>query len=96
MAARKPESILKSFTHALGDSDLTYVCSRMYYRYQDDFAEALNYLDTLKNDAGELNPASYMFLNAKNVDEFYKFTDMFEYSLMREYEKRGFRTEQLV
>jgi len=96
MASKKPESVFKSFTHALGDSDLTYFCSRMYYRYQDDLAEAWNYLDTLRNDLGELNPASYLFASAKNYDEFNKLNDMFENSLMREYDKRGFHVQQLI
>ena len=53
MANKKPELVFKQFAHALGDGDLNFLCSRLHYRYQDDFAEALNYLDTLKMDENE-------------------------------------------
>lgn len=96
MASKKPESVFKTFAHTLGDGDLNFLCSRLHYRYQDDFAEALNYLDTLKMDENELNPASYALSNAKNCDEFDKLTDMLTYFLLKEYDKRGFRAEQLV
>ena len=96
MVIKKPEFLFKSFTHALGDSDLSFFCSRFNYRYQGDMAEALNYLDTLKNEADELNPVAYLFGSAKTSDEFNYFVDAFSHSLVREYEKRGYRAEQLV
>lgn len=96
MASKKPESVFKQFAHTLGDGDLNFLCSRLNYRYQDDFAEALNYLDTIKVDENELNPVSYFLSNAKNYDEFDKLTDMLTYFLLKEYDKRGFRAEQLV
>lgn len=96
MAVKKPETMFKNFTHALADRDLCFLFSRMHYLYQDDLAEGLNYLDTLKNEQGDINPASYLFDNAKNSEDFNTLLDMFSFSLMREYEKRGFRLEQLI
>lgn len=96
MAVKKPETTLKNFTHALADGDLCFLFSRLHYQYQDDVAQALNYLDTLKNDQGEINPASHLLQNAKNSEDFNCIVEMLTFSLMREYEKRGFRVEQLI
>lgn len=96
MAVKKPETLCKSFTHALTDADLTFFCSRLHHRYQDDMAQAFDYLSNLKDDQGQDNPISVLLSSAKNSDEFVKNVEVFSYSCLKEFDKRGYRLEQLV
>jgi hypothetical protein len=96
MALKRPETVFKSFTHALVDVDLTFFCSRLHRQYQGDTPEALNYLDKLTDTDGQVNPVTNLLSGAKDYLEFDKFLDMFFYSCVKEYEKRGYRLEQLI
>jgi hypothetical protein len=96
MALKRPETVFKNFTHALTDADLTFFCSRLYRQYQGDAPEALNYLDTLTDNGGQANPATNLLSSAKDYLEFDKFLDMLSFSCVKEYEKRGYRLEQLI
>jgi hypothetical protein len=96
MALKKPETICKSFTHSLTDNDLVFFCSRLHHRYQDDMAQAFDYLSSLKDEQGQENQVASLFSASRNWDEFAKNVESFSYSCMKEFDKRGYRVDQLI
>jgi hypothetical protein len=94
---RKIDSSLKSFGNSLTDNDLHFFCSRLFWRYQDDLAHVFNYITELKqNNMLDHADIDQLLYSSKTSEEFHKNLDSLTKSCLKEYERRGYKMEQLA
>ncbi len=94
MPPRQTKSILKNFSYNLTDKDLSFICSRLHYNYQDDLAHVCDFLSLAQTE--NIDTVRSWLDSADTVLDFYSVIDDIKSSVDKEFERRGGNFAELI
>lgn len=94
MTVKNLKSLLKGFSYSLSDNDLSFICSRLHYNYQGDFAAACDFMEKIDSENADL--IRNQIESVDGCKDFYNIFDDIKLSLLKEFERRGGNLFELV
>ena len=94
MPPRQTKPVLRNFSYNLTDKDLAFICSRLYYNYQDDLSDVCNFLSLAQTENVEVIRG--WLESAESSGDFYSVVDEIKSSVDKEFERRGGKFTEII
>lgn len=94
MPPRQTKPVLRNFSYNLTDKDLAFICSRLYYNYQDDLSDVCNFLSLAQTENVEVIRG--WLESAESSGDFYSVLDEIKSSVDKEFERRGGKFTEII